>query len=164
MNDAYSSVSNPLAGFNQTSTETHHYILGASVEVRLPARFAVEGDALYRTSNYSYSYAVLNSAFNIRETARNLEFPVLLKWYALPGPVRPFVEAGPTFRHVFLSNGDASTPNTAGGTVGAGISFKLGPLKVAPEVRYTRWGSAAITAPSFVSVRNQSDFFLNFRF
>ena len=164
LNDAYQKISNPFPDFSQTAN-THRFIIGAQVEVHLPLRLAMEADALYRSSDYHYSYQLLNSPLSVSNTVRNLEFPVLLKWYVTPGVLRPFVEGGVTYRHIYLDNGNVTTsPDSKGGTVGAGVLFKLGPLKIAPEVRYTRWGSTAITAPGIVSSRDQSDFFLGFRF
>ena len=164
LDDAYSRVRNFIPDLTQNTT-THRYLFGPALEVRLPLHLAIEADALYRSSEYGYSYTLLNTPFRIKNTVRNLEFPVLLKWYVLPGPLRPFVDGGVTYRHVYLTDkGVASSPDSAGGTVGLGLLFKAGPIRISPEIRYTRWGASPIIAPNFRSVRDQSDFLLSVHF
>jgi hypothetical protein len=65
---------------------------------------------------------------------------VLAKYRLSTGSIRPFLALGPSFRlpkqvtGMWLSN--------YGATVGAGVEFPLKKLrlKIAPTVRYTRWG------------------------
>ena len=164
LNDAYSQPSN-LSGISAASTNTHRYVFGPALELHLPARFSVEASVLYRSSEYSYTKAILNGLVHSQNTVYNLEVPIVIKRELLSGPVRPFVDAGISFRHLFLSNqGISTSPDSRGGVIGAGLLFKAGPIRIAPELRYTRWGSSPIAAPTFESVRNQSDFLIAIKF
>lgn len=118
----------------------HSFLVGPAVELRVKDGWSVEADAVYRPvrgyfttagtlfgQTYSSSY---ESSFS------TWQFPVLAK-YKLPlallgDALKPFVEAGPSFRVV------GSTTHV-GFTAGPGVSMRLGPLNVAPAIRYTRW-------------------------
>jgi Outer membrane protein beta-barrel domain len=135
-------------GVTLTTYEIHNYsphkdyIVGPFIELRLPLGFAVEADALYRplhfaeTSSFGSSTAVpFNSASN------SWEFPILAKYrFKLPG-VRPYVDAGPTFRTTgrftsyYVSN--------YGVAAGAGVDIKALFLHISPEIRYTHWAADA---------------------
>ena len=64
--------------------------------------------------------------------------------------VRPFASAGFAFRNIWFEEGRGnrflqasragSTEPAVGAVFGAGAAFKIWRLKLAPEVRYTRWG------------------------
>ncbi len=126
-------------------------IVGPYVEVRLPLGFAVEADALYESS-------ALPSAIS---GGSSWNFPVLAKYRFAKGPVRPYVEGGPSFSHL---SDIAEIPalnhrSNFGITLGAGIEVKLLFLRVAPELRYTGWALTSIESPGqFQSNRNQATF------
>ncbi len=164
LNDAYYDYKSLLTYGTATHPTTQRYIIGPTLEVHLPGRFSVEADALYRRSSFDFSLA--GTTASIHDVARNLEFPLLAKWEITPGPIRPFIDGGVSFRHVFLSNnpGFLTNPTTTGGVLGAGITLKAGPIRISPEIRYTHWGSTALQLPSFRSVRNQGDFMIGFTF
>src|SRR5690348_2799796 len=70
----------------QSNDESRPYIVGPSLEVRLPAGFAIEADALYRRigSSQSAHFAVINgdigpffSSFSNRVRGNSWEFPVI---------------------------------------------------------------------------------------
>jgi hypothetical protein len=81
------------------------------------------------------------STLNIRRYTIGSTFEV-----ALPFGLR--FEADALYRRRYRIN----DPLTQGGTVfGAGIRFiTIGPLRVTPEIRYSRW-----TSPEFLPTRNQ---------
>ena len=122
------------------------YVVGGLVEVKLPARFAIEGDALYSR----FGSALSASALAARTGGNTWEFPVLGKYYfsRRSAPVSPFVSAGVGIRKTWFD----STPSLSrilafnsndpaiGAVVGGGVGLRLWKLKFAPEVRYTRWG------------------------
>lgn len=114
--------------------------------------------------------------------ASRWEFPILLK-YRVPTPeIQPFLNGGISINHVRASSAGvlgfrpsvSSSPfdrqlrffvgssdnvpelkdqTTAGVVVGSGVEFALGPLKVSPELRYTRWRTqnfASIDGPIFL--------------
>jgi hypothetical protein len=122
--DAFSVLQNP----SQTLTETHHYTAGGYGELRLPAGLALEIDALYRT------YEVQGSS------ASAWEFPVLVKHRILPGPIKPYFDAGLSFSHLSDIN-VSSLQHLAnfGVVVGGGVELKVFSMRMGPEVRYTGW-------------------------
>jgi len=122
--EAFTVLQNPIVSV----TETHFYTFGGYAEVRLPGGLAVELDALYRT------YEVQSVP------AHSWEFPVLVKHRLLPGPIKPFFDAGVSFSH--LSDIKVSTlqhVSNYGVVVGGGIEAKIAGVRFGPEIRYTGW-------------------------
>src|ERR1700681_1150633 len=79
LNDAFTVKSpNPF----DYIADTHRYVIGPFVEVRLPGGFAVELDALYRSFDFS---SVQHSV-----SVGVWEFPLLAKYKFFKGPVKPF--------------------------------------------------------------------------
>lgn len=77
------------------------------------------------------------------------EIPVLAK-YRIGGAFRaatwrPLVEAGPAFRQ-------GSYLPHYGATAGVGVEGRLGPLKIAPELRYTRWQGSIGLLPNEIAM------------
>jgi hypothetical protein len=121
----------PFPTFAAFSADAHRFVVGPYVEVRLPV-ISLEVDALYRT--YEFSNAGTGSS------ASSWEFPVLLKHKMLPGPVKPYFEAGLSFSR--LSDIRALAVNhrsNYGFVVGGGVELHLLSLKISPEVRYNGW-------------------------
>jgi len=83
-------------------SNTRPYVLGPTIELRLPAGLGIELDALYRRTNYSgtaVTAGVTNSGLTttttISSTSANAwEFPLLLKYRFGTRIVRPYVDAG----------------------------------------------------------------------
>jgi hypothetical protein len=67
------------------------------------------------------------------------QFPVLVKRHWGAGGVRPYLEAGPSFRLPQDYNGNLGTVGITGG---AGVGFNLGAMRVEPGLRFTHWGAA----------------------
>jgi len=164
------------------SSSTNRYIVGPFVELRLPAGFSVELDALYRRFSFNAT-ATLGDVFsNARTTANAWEFPLLVKKKFSSGPVRPFLDAGVNFDKISgLKQTIQSVANisgsenlrtkdfTTGFVAGVGIELRLLLLKVSPEIRYTRWGTehfSQIIAPgAFLnSNQNQAEFLIGISF
>jgi hypothetical protein len=146
LTDALSSA----RGFSLPSD--HQLIVGPYVEVRLPFGFSVEADALYESAIFSSVYT----------GGSTWQFPVLAKYKFLKGPVRPYVEGGPSFSHITdLAEIPALNHRSNYGIVlGAGIEVKLLVLRISPEVRYNGWTLQNIQDPLgfFQSNRNQAMF------
>jgi len=115
-------------------------IAGISVEVDLGRSLSLEGNALRRQLEVR-----LRSVFpdgRIQDTFRTeigtWEWPILLK-YRLPAvrAMRPFIEAGPSFRT--RHNPVPTEPSQLGATVGTGVDLRFGRFRVSPALRYTRW-------------------------
>ena len=124
--------------------DTHRYTFGPYVEVRLPAGFGVELDALYQT----YEYRQVVPAPTIDQNSHAWQFPLVVKKRFLPGPVKPYLEAGAAFSH--LSVGDVrelNDRNTWGLVLGGGVDLKIARIHFTPEVRYTRWTSREFDSP-----------------
>ena len=157
----------PLLDTTSSHEESRPYIVGPSIEIRLPAGFAIEADALYRrVGNSSFgsflSGANLFSAFSSRQRGNSWEFPLLGKYYFRPRALgwQPFLGSGfalrttvgfhsDTTRTVVAASGTPTTtsfhhdfrpPLDVGAVVSAGVRFHAGRLALAPEFRYTRWG------------------------
>lgn len=157
---------------------TKRYVAGGTFEVRLPAGIGVELDALYRRLNYEAS----GTDGSTSTSGNSWEFPLLFKLRAVEPSIRPFLVAGPSFRHVsglkqFLVDPlgrrrDTADPpelqNRFSTGFTAGVGLEIGNrFRLVPEVRYTRWGwenfqSAAI--PRFRSNLNQLDVLLGIHF
>jgi opacity protein-like surface antigen len=168
----FDAASNPGETFTSSSTQ---FIIGPTVELHLPAGFGVEADALYRHFHYSATANLVDELVN--STASNAwEFPLLVK-YRTPGNfVRPFLDAGVAFNHwsgfkqITSAVGLSSTSNPSGvdtGFVaGAGIELRLPVVRLAPEIRYTRWGAGSITdlGGALSSNQNQVEFLVGVTF
>ena len=135
--------------------DTHRYTLGPYVELRLPAGFGVEVDALYKT----YEYRQVVPSPTLDQNSHAWEFPFLIKKRFFPGPVKPYLEAGAAFSHLSIGNvRELSDRNAWGLVVGGGVDLKLGPLHIMPEIRYTGWTSRHFDSPGTLlqSNRNQA--------
>jgi len=145
----------------QLNDESRIYAVGGSIEFRLPAGFAVEADALYERIGYSQPFfdAVetspsvyqLQGVYDHRGRGNLWEFPLLAKYYFRSGKEswQPFVGIGPAFRtggfHIDYgpridSHADFRGNVETGAAVAAGVRFKLGPVALLPQARYTYWG------------------------
>jgi hypothetical protein len=143
--------------------ESRRYVVGPSVEVRLPARFAIEADALYqRVGETDSLIASLASPFFFitRERGNSWQFPLYMKYYFRPQTAawQPFIGTGFAFRTVSF-HGDTSEASAAaitsnfhedfrsslgvGASIVAGLRFHYGPVAILPQVRYTRWGDSS---------------------
>lgn len=147
----------PLAVPDTTYVErstSKDYIIGPMLAITIPAGFSVEADALYRPMNFTGTSPTPSSAVTVSTRSATVvtwEFPVLLQYrFKLSAlPLHPLVEAGPSFRHSGNVNG--TSPSAEGFTAGAGIEAGVRRLKIAPQLRYTRWaadGTHYSAAPS----------------
>ncbi len=151
-------------------SDSKDFIVGPMLQVNLPLGFSVEADALYRRLNLTAvnrlfagpGLTVINN-----NSTNSWEFPILAK-YSFGTPfIKPFIEAGPSFRHVSEFTGDSPHLSRDGFTVGVGVGFKLLSLRVDPQLRYTRWGSDSKPSTSSfnpASHANQAEFLLGLSF
>ena len=167
---------------SNVSTETKMYIVGPMLEVRLPAGLAIEVDALYSRANFSSTLSGVGSIVTAPFNTNAWEFPILLKKKfgganAVAASVRPYVGAGASFRRLSgLTNigsfvtgnqgGEVDKDNT-GFVVAGGVEIRALFLKIAPEVRFTYWGTehfAQGVANLFKTNKAQGQFLVGFYF
>jgi hypothetical protein len=115
------------------------WIAGGMVEVRLPKHLAVEVDGLYH--DLAFTIAGLGRPFEPLHVV-TWEVPVLAKYRVsffkvFPPWVKPFIEAGPSFRTSYNLNG--ALPSSHGFAAGVGMEARAWKLRIAPQVRYVRW-------------------------
>jgi len=171
------------------TSESKRYIVGPTVDIRLPLRLSVEVDALYRRFGFTgYGNTCCGSAI-LRERANSWEFPLILK-YRLPVPLHPFVGAGyaprvvhgtdvtsgyylsgitqspPGSIYTYFSNQPSSTNYsvTHGAVVSGGVSLGAGHFRLTPEVRFVHWNAPFLSEyggdGSFRYVSNQNEAFV----
>jgi hypothetical protein len=133
------------------------YTIGPYIELRLPARMAVEVDALYRTYNFSNA--------GVGSSASSWEFPVLVK-HRFPVPVvKPFFDAGVSFSRLSdIRLASLNHRSNYGVVVGGGVEFNLLLVKVSPEIRYTGWAFRNFDGALVQSNRNQLAVLVGFGF
>ena len=140
---------------------TNRYIIGPFVEIRLPARFSVEVDALYRSYDYSRVATGAGASPGV------WEFPVLARKALLGGPIQPYIEGGVALSHLSVADVlELNHRNNYGIVLGAGVSLHLGLFRIAPELRYNGWAFKNFDSPlgSLQSNRNQAAFLVGISF
>jgi hypothetical protein len=160
----------PLVDQTNGHDESRPYVVGPSVEMRLPAGLAIEADALYQRIGNTSSFALIESfvgsgiAITTGETTRaranEWEFPVLGKYYFRRNSAwQPFVGTGWALRFAdvhqtgkqttvdatgvsstFVFKNDFRTDLEVGVSFVAGVRYRIGRFAMLPQVRYTRWG------------------------
>ena len=114
-------------------------IVGADFEIALPRRFSAEIDAFYKPMRGQSVTTVEGQASPAAQTAygrTNFQFPVLAKYRFRPGGIQPFLEAGPSFRRSAYDG-----LSKFGATAGGGVEFRWRAARIAPALRFTRWGT-----------------------
>jgi hypothetical protein len=167
-----------LAPFTATSVSVGEssFRIGPSFEIQLPLGLALEVDALrcpLSELNYwtvpngtvlspaeSAALNALNAAFQGPHDV-TWDFPLLVKYTFQLSRAEPLVEMGPSFRLPQEVNGGQLS--THGVTAAAGFEVHLLRLRVAPEVRFTRWASDH-PAGSTRFNPNQVEFLTSFAF
>lgn len=133
--------------------DTHRYIVGPYVELRLPGGFGVEMDALYQT----YEYRQVVPAPTRDQNSHDWQFPLVAKYRFLPGPVKPYVEAGAAFSHLSVHDvRELDDRNTWGFVLGGGVDVRVGHVHITPEIRYTGWTSRHFDSPGTLLQSNRN--------
>jgi hypothetical protein len=168
------------------STITRRYTVGPTVEVGLPLiGFRVEADALYRRMGWDSSRAgtALLESYVSTVRAGAWDFDVLLKRRLLGAlVVHPYLGGGAAFRRLFTTRETFLFPgppsrfvtkqmidevrrkNIAGLVFSAGVELG-GPLRIAPEFRYTRWLMNNVTGPFPIGTEaNQAEVLVSITF
>jgi hypothetical protein len=161
-------LTDPLGSYGVHS-ESKRYAVGPTVEIGLPRSLAFEVDALYQRTGFSTAESAARVTYLTRMRANTWEFPLLVKHYFSRSdlPARPYVSGGFVVRnlsgakyafHQFGTDRHTGEPvdlaglgdyvfdqnPTYGVVIGGGLRLKAGLVRIAPEVRYTRWTSRPI--------------------
>ncbi len=140
------------------------YGIGPMIEVRLPWRgFSVEIDALYRPMNLTMAGVRPDGTFHSISPATVVtwELPAVVKYRFRSHVLKPFIEAGPSFR--VAGNLNNAAPSPYGGTAGLGVEAQLGRVRIGPVMRYTHWAADPDFAGSR-SKRNQVELLVGLSF
>ena len=173
---------------NQGATSTTNpYIIGPTVEVRVPGSVSIEVDALFRHYRYRWYVYTIGSGSHTAATGNAWEFPILVK-HKLPGSfLKPYIDGGVALDRneglsaiidSYVSNGSGSATMTtqtsspselehktsAGVVIGGGADIHALVLHISPEVRYTRWASQHFGPGSVNSNQNQVEVLLGITF
>lgn len=182
--DAFNAASNGRISY---ITSNKHWTLGPELDINLPLGLGIEVDALYRRLNFDSSGNGVDTFFRAATTANAWDVPLLLKWRFAPGPIKPYISVGPTFRGVtnirqrvtefFVPPQQQRTTETSnpaelenrfgtGFTLAGGIQLGSGHLRVSPEIRYIHWGwdSFRDTQGLLGTNRNEASFLLGIVF
>ncbi len=176
----------PVTSPSASHDESRRYVVGPSIEIHLPANFAVEGAALYQRVGSENTAAVitpgastvpLTSLYSFRYRGNRWEFPVLGKYYfrSQRSSWQPYIGTGYSFATTWLrydysypdsvtgkaisGHTDGRSPTNVGAIFAAGVRLHAGRLAVLPELRYSRWGGA-----DPVMRKNQLTAFLGIQF
>ncbi len=138
--------------------ERNNAFFGVMAEVPLARGWSVEVDGLYRPLHGTAP----EFGRRVRFAHLTWEFPVLAKYrFARLARYTPFAEAGPSFRAE--GNLNLRPVSHFGGTLGGGVETRLSWLRIAPTIRYTRWGGDADTDISRTR-QNQTQLLISFSF
>jgi hypothetical protein len=171
LTDSFSDVTLPsavnLGGSIRTYSDAKKFVVGPQVELHLPFGFSINADGLYRPLRLVTASAPTPIAAPGINSANYASWEVTpaLRYRFLHTPiVKPFAEAGPSFRWVDTPL-DKNLSNR-GFTLGAGVEVKLFKIRVTPELRFTRWGSDhnVSTLLPLQSAQNQAEFLAGFSF
>lgn len=151
--DVTETIGNATVSMDKSSRWT----LGPMVELDLPAGLGLEFNALYRKVGVEVRSPLLQSS----KTAAMWDFPLIAK-YHFPGVVmRPYIAGGVTFRNLPDILNPASS--SSGFTLGSGLRFSIPFMRIAPEIRYTHWGTPDVQ-PAFRTKSNQFEVLVGLSF
>ena len=185
--DFLNNVSGASPGGFILNSSTNRYIVGGTAELHLPAGLSFEVDALFRHFNYNSSFNLVDVVTNNRASGNAWEFPLLLKYKFKAPLVRPYIDAGLAFdtlsglsetvvstvvpTHITSTSSNSNptelkNSTTKGFVLGFGVDIHAIVVHIAPEIRYTRWGSSHFTIPngSSLSNQNEAEFLIGFTF
>jgi hypothetical protein len=135
--------------------KTSRYTFGPALRVALPHGFGLDVEFLYKRFDFGFVSDPAHAA------AHRVELPLMLRYDFSGLPVRPFVHAGMSFNRVIAVGGanlcaqgafgeeaycigdrtvaELRHRHTHGPVLGAGLDFGWGRVRLAPELRVTRW-------------------------
>ncbi len=155
-----SSLSGAYADVINAKSQTG-FVVGAFLVQDLSPYFGLQEEALF-TAERSKS-----DPDSVKVDLQFVEVPVLLRFSLLPGPAKPFVYAGPSFK--FKVSGkvkrtgdpdidlkDRLRPVNTSIAAGAGVRLDLGGLGVIADVRYTASTQGILKSDDVLDVRDHT--------
>lgn len=134
-------------------SENSRFIIGPMVEFRLPF-IGFEADALFH-------YVSLQQTSTTPSSGSTWQFPIVGKVRLPTTPIlKPYAEAGVSFRTFTASGSDLNLESKKGFVLGAGLDIHAIVIHITPELRYTRWGSGHPV--SLQANENQFEFLVGF--
>ncbi len=149
--------------------DSGRYVIGPMFELRLPLRFSIEFDMLYRSVKYRTQSGGPTESSELVTTGDAWYFPLLAKVRLSASRVAPYVAAGLSFERLSglrqvgtiitkLPSPDERSVNTDrpeeltrqsryGYVLGVGLEGRLPVVRLAPEIRYTRWQQDSFLSP-----------------
>ncbi len=171
-------------------TGPRRYTFGPMAELRLPFGLGIEMDALYQRVGYRFQEGISGRVVTGQTTGNSWTFPVLAK-YRFPGFLaRPYVGVGASVHRLTdlreaascagslcgaFTRTESDTPAALDkrGNIGVilegGLELRAIILRIAPELRYTRWNSSNFSLTGahgayLYSNRNQVELLLGISF
>jgi hypothetical protein len=148
------------------------YVVGPTASFRLPAGFRLEIDALYRRLGDRVSFGTIHTFFIEQEYGNSWEFPLLVRrtlWhnvFAGAGFAPRVISGGMhviQYGYVPVSYGEFDAPadwrSAVAFVAAAGIEKRVAGLRIAPELRYSRWNHSPTTVSN--ARRHQMDVMLS---
>jgi hypothetical protein len=135
---------------NKIYSGPRSFLIGPTIEVKLPFGLTAEADALYgqmslrNSSTSGPTVLPLSGYYGSFATggSSNLnawEFPLLAKYRLSLPVIKPYLEAGPSFRVV--SGYPSQQMSSKGISAGVGVELSVKHFIFSPELRYTHWGA-----------------------
>lgn len=189
-----SSTSEPVFQLTNATTSTSNQLgAGGAFEFALLERLSVALELLYRKAGYKSNLETSRGETDPVVTRRfertrtdYWDFPVVVRFYDASRSERPsrtFLEAGLAVRRVthirtfsevllpdktsLISEAPAAPRNSTLPGIVLGGGFQLAgssPVKVIPQIRYTRWLGNTFNSPPTLSRRNQFELLLGIAF
>ena len=119
-------------------SQSKDWLAGAVFEFRFNSHVSAEIDGMYRELHATWAGVLPDGTLNSISPSPVLtwEFPLLAKYRLGVCRLKPFIEAGPSFRTTGNLNFE---PSHYGFASAIGVETRWRGFDVAPVVRYTRW-------------------------
>lgn len=143
---------------NLTLEGKNRFVVGPTLELRLPMGLGLSFDILYR--GYRFPSAVSGQESG-STTGRQWEFPLMVRYRFPMVMVQPFIAGGPVWQKL---SGLNSTANATGVAFGTGLDIKIPLLHLTPEIRWTHRLSDPVLNSILKANSNQFDLMLGVTF
>lgn len=161
LTDVTETVNNAAARTNLPSRWT----LGPMIDLDLPAGLGAEFNALYRRVGYETPVRTGDPSGPANQTTEHTggfwDFPLIAKYHFSGVLARPYVGGGYVYRH--LNDLVSAASGSNGFVLSGGVRISAPLMRIAPEIRYTRWDNPDIQ-PAFRTKKNQFEILVGLSF